>query len=54
MLEERAFNGDPLPIKRVVVVTKNPVASEWMTKGLSRYYDVVVGPGPLEIPASWA
>src|SRR6266545_3436875 len=54
LLEERAFNGYPLPIKRIVVVTKNPVAAEWMTKGLGRYYNVVVGPGPLEIPSSWA
>jgi hypothetical protein len=54
LLEERAFYGNPLAIKRIVVVKKNPVAAEWMTKGLGRYYNVVVGPGPLEIPPSWA
>ena len=31
LLEERAFNRDPLLIKRVVVVTKNPVAAEWIS-----------------------
>lgn len=53
LLEERGFNGDPLPIERIVIVSKNPVAVEWMTKGLERYYEITVRPGPLEIPSTW-
>jgi hypothetical protein len=54
LLEERGFNGDPLPIRRIVVVTKNPVAAVWIAKGLERYYDVAVRSAPLVIPSKWA
>src|SRR5437588_12752620 len=54
LLEESAFNENPLPIGRIIVVTRNPVGADWITAGLSRYYDVVARAAPLRIPSSWA
>lgn len=49
LLEERAFNGDPIPIGRVVVVTSNPIGAVWIRQGLERDYRVQVRPAGLVI-----
>src|SRR5437899_1940719 len=44
LLERRAFEGAPVPIERVVVVSNNPPGAEWIAAGLRRHYDVRVRP----------
>jgi hypothetical protein len=54
VLEESAYNGEPLTIGRVVVVSKNIVGADWIRRGLSRYYKLEIRPAPLDIPVDWA
>ena len=39
-LAERAYFGDPLPVKEVVVISKNPIGAEWMMNTLAVGYKV--------------
>ena len=46
-LEEKAFNGEPLKIGRIILITMNPVGSKWIIQGLERYYSITTAPSPL-------
>jgi hypothetical protein len=42
MLAERAFNGNPYPVGRIVICSMNPVGIDWIWSTLSPYYDLVI------------
>lgn len=42
MLADRAFNGNPYPVGRIVICSLNPVGVDWMWSTLSKYYIVEI------------
>jgi hypothetical protein len=42
MLAERAFNGNPYPVSRIVICSLNPVGIDWMWSTLSPYYNLAI------------
>ena len=42
MLAERAFNGNPYPVSRIVICSLNPVCIDWMWSTLSPYYNLAI------------
>ena len=40
MLAERAFNGNPYPVSKIVICSLNPVGIDWITSTLKPYYTI--------------
>jgi hypothetical protein len=39
-LADRAFHGNPYPVKKIVICSMNPVGVKWIESTLNRYYHV--------------
>jgi hypothetical protein len=42
MLAERAFNGNPYPVDRIVICSLNPVGVDWIRSTLEPYYTIEI------------
>jgi hypothetical protein len=47
-MEELAFRGVVLPIKKCFIITSNPVGQTWIKSSLEKYWDVEVISGRFE------